>query len=71
VGEDLVCEEVGLTVENMSTVPGHHYNLTTLKLSSQVGLVQKASYEQIRWGIAGLFASFDPMFLFYNPVCRS
>jgi hypothetical protein len=64
VGEDLVCEEVGLTVENMSTVPGHHYNLTTLKLSSQVGLVQNYSYKQILWGTTGIFASCIPLSLF-------
>ena len=36
VEESLVCDEVGLTVHNMATVPGHHYNLTTLHLSSEV-----------------------------------
>jgi hypothetical protein len=36
VGESVECEEVGLTVHNISMVPGQHYNLTTLHLSSQV-----------------------------------
>ncbi len=79
VGEDLVCEEVGLSVENMSTVPGHHYNLTTLKLSSQVGCklcslflpasCRNLAYEQILWGTTVIF----PVSIHcpYSTICKN
>ena len=38
-GEEVACEAAGITVANIGTVPGDHYNITTLRWMAAVAVV--------------------------------
>lgn len=68
VGESLLCEEVGLTVENVSTVPGHHYNLTTLHLATQEETREVLHFQYTTWPDFGVPTSPDAFLEFLGAV---
>jgi len=68
-GDRLECEESGLVVTNESCIPGQHYNLTTLTLSSRQGESRTVlHFQYTTWPDFGVPTSPDTFLEFLGAV---